>query len=63
MYQHHTTDQIAFVLQELRREAAGSQLMARSRPPREPRFQVRPALHRLAALTRLDHLHVRPTRG
>jgi hypothetical protein len=63
MYQHHNTDQIAFVLEELRREAAASQLVVRSRPPRDPRFRVRPALHRLATLTRLDHLHVRPARG
>ena len=63
MYQLHNTDQIALVLRERRREAAANQLVARSRPPRGPRFHGRPALHRLAALTRLDHLRVRPARG
>jgi hypothetical protein len=63
MYQHHTTDQIAFAIQELRREGAANQLVARNRPARAPRYRAGPALHRLAALTRLDHLHVRPARG
>ncbi len=68
MYQLHTTDQIAFVIQERRREAAANQLVARAREARPrsgraPRFALGPALHHFAALTRLDHLHVRPARG
>ena len=63
MYQLHTTDQVAFIIQERRQEAAANQLVAGSRPARAPRFQVGPALHRFAALTRLDHLRVRPARG
>ena len=63
MNQLHTTDQIAFVLQERRREGVANQLVARNRPARGPRLQVGSALHRLAALTRLDHLRVRPARG
>ena len=63
MYQLHTTDQIAFVIQDLHREAAANRLMAHNRPASGPRFRVGPALHRLAALTRLDHVRVRPARG
>jgi hypothetical protein len=63
MYQLHTTDQIAFVIRERRREGAANQLVARSRPARDPRFHVGLALHRLASLTRLDHLRVRSARG
>ena len=40
MYQHHTTDQIAFVIQDLHREAAANCLMARYRPAADPRFGV-----------------------
>jgi hypothetical protein len=63
MYPLHTADQIAFVIQERRREGAANQLVARNRPASAPRFQMGPALHRLASLTRLDHLRVRPVRG
>jgi hypothetical protein len=63
MDQQRTTDQIAFVIQERRREGAANQLVARNRPARDSRFPVGPALHRLAAMTRLDHLRARPARG
>ena len=63
MYQLHTTDQVAFIIQERRQEAAANQLVARNRPASAPRVQVAPALHRLASLARLDHLRVRPVRG
>jgi len=63
MYPLHTANQIAFVIEERRREAAANQLVARDRPAGARRVQVGPALHRLASLTRLDHLRVRLVRG
>jgi hypothetical protein len=63
MYPLHTADQIAFVIQERRREAAANQLVARNRPAGSLRVQMGRTLHRLASLTRLDHLRVRPARG
>jgi len=63
MYPVHTAGQITFLIEERRREAAANQLVARNRPASAPRVQVGQALHRLASLTRLDHLRVRPARG
>ena len=63
MYQHHNTDQIAFIIQDRRREAAARQLAAPRPDDAGAGGRIRPALQRLVALSRFGHLRARPARG